>query len=124
MTDTHGAAALTVDQQIALRQAAARLEREFTGTFGTETIERFLYSSYDQFASRATVAQFLPLLAERFARQRLKALARVEDRSDDGRPFVLFLCTHNAGALPDGPGLLPVLRRPARGGLVRRHLAG
>jgi arsenate reductase len=43
------------------------------------------------------VAQFLPLLAERFARQRLKALARVEGSSDDGRPIVLFLCTHNAG---------------------------
>ena len=46
--------------------------------FGEETIERFLYSSYDQFAARATVPNFLPLLAERFARQRLKALAKVE----------------------------------------------
>jgi arsenate reductase len=43
------------------------------------------------------VVQFLPLLAERFARQRLKALARVEGLSNDGRPIVLFLCTHNAG---------------------------
>ena len=45
-----------------------------------ETIERFLYSSYHQFASRATVTNFLPLLAERFARQRLTALARVEGK--------------------------------------------
>ncbi len=97
MTDTHGAADITIDQQIALRQAAAKLEREFTGTFGTETIERFLHSSYDQFADRATVSQFLPLLAERFARQRLRALARVEGLSHDGSPIVLFLCTHNAG---------------------------
>lgn len=42
------------------------------------------------------MANFLPLLAERFARQRLYALTRVEGRSD-GRPIVLFLCTHNAG---------------------------
>jgi hypothetical protein len=97
MTDTHGASDITIDQQIALRQAAAKLEREFTGTFGTETIERFLSSSYDQFADRATVSQFLPLLAERFARQRLRALARVEGLSRDGSPIVLFLCTHNAG---------------------------
>jgi len=40
---------------------------------------------------------FLPLLAERFARQRLQALARVEGKVVDGKPVVLFLCTHNAG---------------------------
>lgn len=36
--------------------------------------------SLDQFADRATVARFLPLLAERWARQRLHALAKVERR--------------------------------------------
>ena len=36
-------------------------------------------------------------MAERFARQRLNALARVEGRQDDGVPIVLFLCVHNAG---------------------------
>lgn len=88
---------LSIDQQLALRTAATRLEREFDGTFGVETIERFLHSSYEQFAGRATVANFLPLLAERFARQRLHALARVEGKVTDGKPTVLFLCTHNAG---------------------------
>ena len=65
--------------------------------FGVETIERFLHSSYDQFANRASIPNFLPLLAERFARQRLHALAKVEGKSNDGKPTVLFLCTHNAG---------------------------
>ncbi|KWX20473.1 phosphotyrosine protein phosphatase [Mycolicibacterium wolinskyi] len=88
---------LSIDQQLALKTAATRLESEFADTFGTETIERFLCSSYDQFASRATIANFLPLLAERFARQRLHALARVEGKVSDGKPTVLFLCTHNAG---------------------------
>lgn len=45
----------------------------------------------------ATVPHFLPLLAERFAKQRLQALARVEGQVHDGKPVVLFLCTHNAG---------------------------
>ena len=40
---------------------------------------------------------YLPLLAERFARQRLRALAEVEGKHDIGVPVVLFLCTHNAG---------------------------
>ncbi|MBF6341162.1 arsenate reductase ArsC [Nocardia abscessus] len=88
---------LTIDQQLALKTAASRLQREFDGTFGVETIERFLHSSYDQFAGRATVMNFLPLLAERFARQRLNALAKVEGKAHTGKPTVLFLCTHNAG---------------------------
>jgi protein-tyrosine-phosphatase len=88
---------LSIDQQLALRTAATRLQKQFADMFGVETIERFLYSSYDQFAGRATVPNYLPLLAERFARQRLTALARVEGKISDGKPTVLFLCTHNAG---------------------------
>ncbi|WP_327635236.1 arsenate reductase ArsC [Kribbella sp. NBC_00482] len=88
---------LSIDQSLALRTAAARLADEFSGVYGPETVERFLHSSYDQFATGSTVPNFLPLLAERFARQRLGALARVEGHHDDGRPVVLFLCVHNAG---------------------------
>jgi protein-tyrosine-phosphatase len=87
----------SVEQHLSLRVAASRLATEFGGVFGPETIERFLASSYDQFANRATLPNFLPLLAERFARQRLKALARVEGKANDGLPTVLFLCVHNAG---------------------------
>jgi arsenate reductase (thioredoxin) len=88
---------LSIDQRLALKTAATRLENEFGDMFGVETIDRFLHSSYDQFASRASIPRFLPLLAERFARQRLRALARVEGKHHDGKPTVLFLCTHNAG---------------------------
>jgi arsenate reductase len=88
---------LTIDQQLSLRSAAQRLATQFDGTLNTETIERFLHSSYEQFASNATATNFLPLLAEKFARQRLRALARVEGKADDGLPTVLFLCVHNAG---------------------------
>ena len=88
---------LSPDQNLALRTAAKNLQSEYAGTFSTETIQLFLETSYDQFAGRATVATFLPLLAERFARQRLKALAKVEGKADDGIPVVLFLCVHNAG---------------------------
>jgi len=88
---------LSIDQRLALKTAATRLQTEFGDMFGVETIERFLHSSYEQFANHATIANFLPLLAERFARQRLRALAKVEGTSNDGKPIVLFLCTHNAG---------------------------
>ncbi|KMO78785.1 phosphotyrosine protein phosphatase [Mycolicibacterium chubuense] len=88
---------LSIDQQHALLTAATRLHRDFEETLSVETVERFLHTSYDQFAGHATVSNFLPLLAERFARQRLHALARVEGKITDTRPTVLFLCTHNAG---------------------------
>ena len=88
---------LSIDQQLALRSAAVTLRSEFDGTFSTETIELYLQTSYDQFADRAKFTNFLPLMAERFARQRLHALARVEGTTNDGTPIVLFLCVHNAG---------------------------
>jgi arsenate reductase len=97
MSETYERPNLGPDQQYALRSAARNLGDQFAGVFGAETIERFLYSSYDQFASVATVPTFLPLLAERFAKQRLRALAKVEGNVDSGKPAVLFLCVHNAG---------------------------
>lgn len=97
MTETPTWSTLTLDQTRALRESAARLAREFDGVYGAETVERFLSSSLDQLADTATIPTFLPLLAERFARQRLRALAKVEGHHDDGTPTVLFLCVHNAG---------------------------
>jgi arsenate reductase (thioredoxin) len=88
---------LSLDQQQALDSAAANLSSEFAGIFGTETITAFLESSYDQFAGNARFPDFLALFAERFARQRLRALAKIEGKGHDGVPIVLFLCVHNAG---------------------------
>ncbi|MBF6100518.1 arsenate reductase ArsC [Nocardia cyriacigeorgica] len=116
---THLRQDLTIDQQHALKTAATRLQGEFDGTFGIDTIERFLHSSYDQFATRATVMNFLPLLAERFARQRLHALAKVEGTAHTGKPTALFLCTHNSGRSQMALGLFTRLagdRAVARSG--------
>jgi protein-tyrosine-phosphatase len=88
---------LSQDQHLALKSAAVRLADQYEGVFEPGTIERFLTSSYEQFASRATTTNFLPIMAERFARQRLQALARIEGKANDGLPTVLFLCVHNAG---------------------------
>jgi arsenate reductase (thioredoxin) len=88
---------LSPDQELALKTAADNIADDFSGMFGRETIELFLTTSYDQFADRAKFSNFLPLMAERFARQRLTALAKVEGKATTGVPTVLFLCTHNAG---------------------------
>jgi len=101
---------LPVDQQHLVRRSATRLEDEFAGTFGTETVERLVVDSLHQLLPNATVTAFLPMLTERFARDRLKALAKV-DGITAGAPGVLFLCVHNAGRSQMAAGWL-------------RHLAG
>ncbi len=97
MTSQSPRATITIDQEASLSTAAATLAKEFDGTFGAPTIERFLHDSYEQLAASATVANYLPLLTEKFARQRLRALAKIEGEHVNGNPIVLFLCVHNAG---------------------------
>src|ERR1700722_8382723 len=90
-------AALSLDVQRALESGVAKLQREFSDTFDGETVQRLVYASYDKLAAQATVRDFLPLLAERFARQQLHARAKINSKSNDEKLVVLFLCNHNAG---------------------------
>lgn len=88
---------LSLNERHALKSAAERLRTEFGGAFNLKTVERMVHSSYEELAARATVHDFLPLLAERFARQRLHAIAKIDRTSGDYPLVVLFLCNHNAG---------------------------
>lgn len=101
---------LTTEQRLAVEQAAARLADELRGIFSVETIERYIADSQDQLETRARFTTWLPILVERFARDRLLALARLEQEIPE-RPAVLFLCVHNAGRSQMAAGWL-------------RHLAG
>lgn len=85
-----------LEMRPALRTAADRLAADFGGHFGAETIQRYLAESYQSFQD-APVKTFVPLLVERFARERLRALARVEGHATTDTPMVVFLCVHNAG---------------------------
>lgn len=102
---------IPLEQQLMLRRAAERLRGEFEGSVNTETIERFMTDSYDQIAAGAAIPNWVPLLAERFARDRLRALVRLEHPERFANPSVLFLCVHNAGRSKMAAGWL-------------RHLAG
>jgi protein-tyrosine-phosphatase len=105
-TDGH----LSTEQLLLVKQSAVRLATEFEGTFNAETIERYIADSRILLESRATFANWLPMLIERFTRDRLKALARLEVGTLT-TPAVLFLCVHNAGRSQMAAGWL-------------RHLAG
>lgn len=88
---------MTPADRMSLHTAARDLHTEFRGIFGEETIESLLHDSYAELASRATVTSFLAIGAERFARQRLQALAHARAAASGRVPAVLFLCVHNAG---------------------------
>src|SRR3954453_5245105 len=90
-------AELTIAQRHLLLTIRTQLEAEFAGTFEPETIERFLTDSLDKLLPNARITTFTPLFAERFARDRLTALAKIEGRLPVTTPSVLFLCVHNAG---------------------------
>lgn len=109
-TDDRTEIDLTIEQRLLINQAAARLQQEFEGTFNVETIERYIADSRSRLTTGATVATWMPLLVERFTRDRLRALERLEV-GDLGKPAVLFLCVHNAGRSQMAAGWL-------------RHLAG
>jgi arsenate reductase (thioredoxin) len=87
---------MTLAQLHSLREAATRLQRTFDGVFGVETVQRYLDDSLDKLRTAAYV-DFVPLLAERFARERLTAIAKMEGALVSDTPTVLFLCVHNAG---------------------------
>lgn len=88
---------LTTEEQLHIRQAAERLKRHFQGRLNAETIERYLTDSVDVLLPRASTTKWIPLLAERFARDRLRAVVRLNKDSTIAIPSVLFLCVHNAG---------------------------
>ncbi len=101
---------LPLDQQLMMRKVVGRLAPDYEGTFGPETVERFVVDSLELLIPQARVATYLPVLAEKFAKERLRALARIEGPVS-GVPAVLFMCVHNAGRSQMAAGWL-------------RHLAG
>ena len=77
-------------------RAIASLADEFKGVFAVETVARFVEESIEKL-SEARVPDFLPVLAHRFARERLRALGQAEGSIAKEVPEVLFVCVQNAG---------------------------
>ena len=73
-----------------------KLAAEFKGITSRETVDRVLEESFLQLAG-ARIQAYVPLFAERFTRERLKAIATNEGAISKGVPEVLFVCVHNAG---------------------------
>jgi arsenate reductase (thioredoxin) len=82
----------------ALEDATRALAGRFRGVFSAETVARVVQDSYQQLGERPTVGpNFMPIFVERFARERLEAVAQTEGLIAKALPEVLFVCEHNSG---------------------------
>lgn len=102
-----------------VERAADSLQDEFAGTFSRETIARYIAESVDLLGS-SKINVFVPVLAHRFARERLKALGQAEGLITKDVPEVLFVCVHNAGRSQMAAGLVQL----RSGGAVHVRSAG
>jgi arsenate reductase (thioredoxin) len=100
-------------------KAVESLADEFAGIFAPEAVARFVDESLDRLAG-ARVPDYLPVLAHRFARERLRALGQAEGTISKDVPEVLFVCVQNAGRSQMAAALL---KRRA-GGRVHIRSAG
>jgi arsenate reductase len=94
-----------------LHRAAERLAQQFAGMVGEETVERVVFESYTALGRSAAVSTHLPSLAEKFARDRLTALAQSRGFIAKPVPEVLYVCVQNSG-------------RSQMAAALTRHLAG
>lgn len=80
-----------------LRRATQRLAHQFAGIVNEETVERVVFESYTALARTARVDTHLASLAEKFARDRLTALAQSKGLIAKPAPEVLYVCVQNSG---------------------------
>lgn len=80
-----------------LHTISEELAEGFVGVFAAETVERYVFESYAALARTAKITSHLPSLTERFARDRLTALAQSKGAAPHDVTEVLLVCVQNAG---------------------------
>jgi arsenate reductase (thioredoxin) len=113
------AAQLSPETQHHIEKAVDVLVDEFGHHQPRESIQRIMDDSVSQLVGSAEVEDFLPALAHRFTRERLKALERAHG-PEDAQPDVLFVGLGDSGRGQMAAALL-TLRSEGR---VVAHSAG
>lgn len=80
-----------------LLKSAERLYAFHKNQFSHETVEKYVFESYELLDAASEVKIYLPSLAERFSNDRLKALLKSTNPEVHGALDVLFVCVHNSG---------------------------
>jgi arsenate reductase len=103
-----------------IRRIIDGIARDYADRFTRDQVGEIFQDSYDRLAERASVQTYLPVLAGRFACQRLDARALAEGKRAHRAPAVLFVCVHNAGRSQMAAGLM----RHYAGAAVHIYTAG
>ncbi|MQA36069.1 arsenate reductase/protein-tyrosine-phosphatase family protein, partial [Modestobacter roseus] len=97
MTSTERAMSGLLDPNTVLRRHVEDLSARFAGMVNPETVERMVFESFATLGRTARVKTHLPVMACRFATERLTALAQAKGVLAKEAPEVLFVCVQNAG---------------------------
>ena len=92
-----------------LLEIAQKLHSVFHANFSLETVERYLFESYELLDAKSEVKVYLPSLSERFSRDRLNALLKIENASSSSTIDILFVCVHNSGRSQMAAGFMAQL---------------
>lgn len=80
-----------------LNRVVSALAEKYVGVFAAETIERVVFESYASLLRAGTKASSVTVFAEKFSKDRLRALATAKGNVAKDKPEVLFVCVQNAG---------------------------
>ncbi len=80
-----------------LLKVSEKLQPLYNGKLSIETVERYVFESYELLDAKSDVKLYLLPLTERFSRDRLNALMKSENSSSSATVDVLFVCVHNSG---------------------------
>ena len=104
---------------VRLTKATDELAAEFAGIYDRDRVAAIMHESVEQL-SEGEVAAFVPVLAQRFARERLRALAQADGHLEKPAPEILFVSLSGGGRAQIGAALLE--RR--LGAAAHAHTAG
>jgi arsenate reductase len=77
--------------------------------FALETVEKYVFESYELLDATSEIKIYLPSLAERFSQDRLKALLKSTNPEIHGALDILFVCVHNSGRSQMAAGFMSQL---------------
>ena len=80
-----------------LLKSSERLYALHKNQFALETVEKYVFESYELLDATSEIKIYLPSLAERFSSDRLKALLKSTNPEAYGALDILFVCVHNSG---------------------------
>ena len=103
-----------------LARVVEDLAYRFEGVFSEDSIAHAVAEARADLEATATVSNYLPMLVQRFAEERLVAAAQAEGRIAKPVPELLFVCVHNAGRSQ----LAAALADKLSGGRVHVRTAG